>query len=47
MSKILLGIGLINSKIPEVFCKKGFLRNFAKFTGKTPVPVSFLIKLQV
>ena len=21
---------------PEVFCKKGFLRNFAKFTGKQP-----------
>ena len=40
MSKILLGIGQINSKIPEVFCKKGFLRNFAKFSGKTPVPVT-------
>ena len=22
------------SSCPEVFCKKGFLRNFAKFTGK-------------
>ena len=22
---------------PEVFCKKGILRNFAKFTEKTPV----------
>ena len=28
---------------PEVFCKKGALKNFAKFTGKTSVPVSFLI----
>ena len=24
----------IRSTRPEVFCKKGFLRNFAKFTGK-------------
>ena len=26
--------------------RNGVLRNFAKFTGKHPVPVSFLIKLQ-
>ena len=32
---------------PEVFCKKGVLRNFAKFTGKHLCQVSFLIKLQV
>ena len=33
---------------PEVFCKKGVLRNFAKLTGNhTFVGVSFLIKLQV
>ena len=25
---------LIRSSHPEVFCKKGVLRNFAKFTGK-------------
>ena len=25
---------------PEVFCKKGVLSDFAKFTGKTPVPES-------
>ena len=25
---------LIRSSRPEVFCKKGVLRNFAKFTGK-------------
>ena len=30
---------------PEVFCKKGFLTNFAKFTGNTCAKVSFLIKL--
>ena len=31
---------------PEVFCKKGVLKNFAKFTGKsTCARVSFLIKL--
>ena len=30
----------------EVFCKKGVLENFTKFTGKTFVGVSFLIKLQ-
>ena len=35
------------SSPPEVFCKKGVLRNFAIFTGKqTPAPVYFLIKLQ-
>ena len=30
----------------EVFFEKGVLRNFAKFTRKTQVPESFLIKLQ-
>ena len=35
------------SSCPEVFCKKGFLRNFAKFTGNTCARVSFLIKLQL
>ena len=29
---------------PEVFCRKGSFRNFAKFTGKHRI--SFLIKLQ-
>ena len=28
----------VQKQTPEVFCKKGVLRNFAKFTGKTPVP---------
>ena len=31
----------------EVFCKKGILRNFAKFTGKTPVPDLFFNKVAV
>ena len=30
----------------EVFCKKGFLENFPKLTGKNFAGVSFLIKLQ-
>ena len=31
---------------PEVFYKKGVLKNFSKFTGKPSVRVSFLLKLQ-
>ena len=31
---------------PVVFCKKGVLRNFAKFTGKDLRQSLFLIKLQ-
>ena len=34
------------SSRPEVFCKKGVLRNFAKFTGKHLCQSLFLIKLQ-
>ena len=34
----------VRSSSQEVFCKKGVLRNFAKFTGKHPN--NFLIKLQ-
>ena len=30
----------------EVFCRKGILRNFEKFTGKHCARVSFVIKLQ-
>ena len=30
----------------EVFCKKGFLKDFAKFTGKHLRQGLFLIKLQ-
>ena len=29
------------SSRPEVFCKKGVLRDFAKFTEKAPVPSLF------
>ena len=35
------------SSRPEVFCKKGVLRNFVKFTGNTCAKVYFWIKLQV
>ena len=28
---------LLQKQPPEVFCKKGVLRNFPKFTGKKPV----------
>ena len=34
------------SSRPEVFCKKGVVRNFAKFTGKPCARVSFLMKSQ-
>ena len=37
---------LVRSSHPEVFCKKGVLRNFAKFTGKHLYESLFLIKLQ-
>ena len=30
---------------PELFCKKGVLKNLAKFMGKDLARVSFLIKL--
>ena len=36
----------VRSSRPNVFCKKGVLRNFAKFTGNTCARVSILIKLQ-
>ena len=34
------------SSRPKVFCKKGVLRNFAKFTGKHLCQILFLIRLQ-
>ena len=34
------------SGLPEVFCKNGALRNFAKFAGKHLCQSHFLIKLQ-
>ena len=36
---------LYRCSCPEVFCKKGVLRNFAKFTGKRLCQGLFLIKL--
>ena len=36
----------IRSSRPEMFCKKGVLKNFAKFTGKYLRWSLFLIKLQ-
>ena len=33
-SGILITLSISRSSQPEVFCKKGILRNFAKFTGK-------------
>ena len=37
---------MINKQPPEVFSKKGVLRNFVKLTGKHPCESPFLIKLQ-
>ena len=37
---------MIRSCRPEVFCKQGVFRNFAKFTGKHLYKTLFLIKLQ-
>ena len=34
MKLLLLSATGFRSSRPEVFCKKGVLRNFAKFTGK-------------
>ena len=42
---------MYRSCIPDVFCKKGVLKDFAKFTEKhlvsLGIDISFLIKLQV
>ena len=37
--------GIYRSSRPEVFCKKGVLRNFAKFTGKHLCQSLFFIKV--
>ena len=45
--RIFAGRASFKSSRPDVFCKKGVLRNFAKFTGKHLCQsVSILIKLQ-
>ena len=31
---------IFSQRVSQVFCKKGVLRKFAKFLGKTPVPES-------
>ena len=36
----------VRSSSPEVFCKKGVLRNFAEFTGKHLCIILFLIQSQ-
>ena len=38
------GLRHFRSSLPEVFCKKGVLRNFAKFTGKHLWPATLLKK---
>ena len=37
---------LAQKQPPGIFCKKGFLKNFANFTGKDLYWCLFLIKLQ-
>ena len=39
-----LGAPKYRSSLPEVFCEKGMLRNFAKFTGKHLCPSLFFNK---
>ena len=34
-------------QLPEVFCKKGVLKNFIKFTGYTYVGVPLVTKFQL
>ena len=38
-------IGLYQKQSPEVFCKKGVLKNFAKFTGKNLYQSLFFNKI--
>ena len=33
---------IIGGSRPDMFCKKGFLKNFEKFTVKTPVSESLI-----
>ena len=48
MTSILqIRIIILRSSHPEVFCKKGVLRNFTKFTGKHLCQSLFLKKLQM
>ena len=36
---------IARSSRPEVFCKTGYFKNFAKFTEKSPVPESLFNKV--
>ena len=44
---IVAGLIIIRSSRPEVFCKKGVFRNFAKFTGKHMCQRLFFNKVAV
>ena len=45
LKKIQMGFFSVRSSLPEVFCKKGVLRNFGKFRGKHPCQRLFLNKV--
>ena len=38
---VIRSLAVYRSSRPKLFCKKGILKNFAKFTGKTPLSDSF------
>ena len=40
-------VNTIRSSRPELFCKKGVLKNFAKFTGKHQCQSLFFTKVEV
>ena len=44
LSMVMIIILLFEKQPPEAFCKKGVLSNFAKFTGKTPIPDSLFLR---
>ena len=44
--KYIKSLCLLQKQPPEVFCKKGVLKNFANFTGKHLCWSLFIIKLQ-
>ena len=46
MSFMFSFVNILQKQPPEVFCKKGVLINFTKFTGKHLCQGLFLIKLQ-
>ena len=46
METVKVGLNIAQKQPPEVFYKKGVLKNFSKFTGKHLRQSLFLIKLQ-